>query len=95
MPRLTPDQSFYPSPSLAMAAPRPRSSPTWPCSIQTPRNPDAIAVVDLDPDASSYGQIVGQVDMPAPATSCITSGGMPAARACARIRRIRTWSGAI
>ena len=26
--------------------------------------PDALGTVDLDPDSSSYGQLVGQVDMP-------------------------------
>ena len=26
--------------------------------------PDALGVVDVDPDSSNYGQIVGQVDMP-------------------------------
>ena len=93
MPRLTPDHSFYPSPTMAMAA-EPETLAYVAMLNPDPQKPDALAVVDLDPESRRYGQLVGQVDMPAPATSCITSAGTPAARACARTRRIRTWSGA-
>jgi methanethiol oxidase len=63
MPRLTPDQSFYPSPSLAMSA-APEKLGYIALLNSNPAKPDAIAVVDLNREASSYGQIVGQVDMP-------------------------------
>ena len=29
-----------------------------------PQKPDALAVVDLDPESHGYGQLIGQVDMP-------------------------------
>ena len=63
MPRLTPDQSFYPSPGMAMAA-APEKLAYVAMLNSNPAKSDAIAVVDLDQAASSYGQIVGQVDMP-------------------------------
>ena len=94
MPKLLPDQSFYPSPTMAMQAPAetlayvallnpdpPRATPL-PCWISTRvarlRRPDR-----------------ARRTCPAPATSCTTSDGTLAARACARTRRTRTWSGAI
>ena len=95
MPKLLPDQSFYPSPTMAMqAAPEtlalrraaesrseaPRTR--WRCWMSIPAR-------------RRYGASIARVDMPAPATSCITSAGTPAARACARTRRTRTWSGGI
>ena len=55
-----PDPSFYPSPRMAMQAPaeaaglRRRVRPFA-------RQPDALAVVDVDPASASYAQIVGQV----------------------------------
>jgi methanethiol oxidase len=63
MPRLTPDQSFYPSPGLAMAA-APEKLAYVAMLNANPAKSDAIAVVDLDREASSYGQLIGQVDMP-------------------------------
>ena len=63
MPRLTPDQSFYPSPGLAMAAAPERLAYVAMLNAN-PAKSDAIAVVDLDREAPSYGRIVGQVDMP-------------------------------
>jgi selenium-binding protein 1 len=63
MPRLTPDQSFYPTPGLAMAA-APEKLAYVAMLNSNPAKSDAIAVVDLDQAASSYGRIVGQVDMP-------------------------------
>ena len=63
MPRLTPDQSFYPSPGMAMAA-APEKLAYVAMLNSNPAKSDAIAVVDLDPEAPSYGRIVGQVDMP-------------------------------
>ena len=64
MPRLTPDPSFYPSPEMAMAA-EPESLAYVAMLNPNPQQPDALAVVDLAPGSSSYGQMVSQVDMPA------------------------------
>ena len=63
MPRLTPDPSFYPSPGMAMAA-EPETLAYVAMLNPDPQRPDALAVVDLAPGSSSYGQMVSQVDMP-------------------------------
>lgn len=63
MPRLTPDQSFYPSPSMAMAA-EPERLAYVAMLNPNPQQSDALAVVDLDPGSRSYGQLIGQTDMP-------------------------------
>jgi methanethiol oxidase len=63
MPRLTPDQSFYPSPTMAIAA-DPEKLAYVAMLNPAPQKPDALAVVDLNPDSLSYGQMIGQVDMP-------------------------------
>jgi selenium-binding protein 1 len=60
-----PDQTFYPSPRMAMQAPRER------LAYVAVFNPDAsngrrdaICVLDADPKSPSYSQVVGRVDMP-------------------------------
>ena len=59
----TPDPSFYPSPRLAARAPA--ETLAYVASFDPARqHPDEIAVVDLAPASSSYGQIVGRVSMP-------------------------------
>src|SRR4029079_10412147 len=63
MPRLIPDQSFYASPANAMAAPREQLAYVAMLNPD-PSRPDAIGVVDLDPDQPSYGQLVNRLDMP-------------------------------
>ncbi|MFW5942891.1 MAG: selenium-binding family protein [Chloroflexota bacterium] len=64
MSRWTPDPTFYPSPKMAISAPRERFA--YVVGLNTGRNdnPDALLVVDLDPDSQQCGQIVSQVDMP-------------------------------
>ena len=59
----TPDQSFYPSPRMAMkAAPE---TLAYVAAFDPDRKvPDAIAVVDVDPGSSSYSKIVGTTEMP-------------------------------
>ena len=58
-----PDPTFYPSPGHAAEAP-----PEELAYLAMPRpdagRPDAIGVVDVKPGSSSYGRLVGQVDMP-------------------------------
>src|SRR6185437_12377543 len=58
-----PDQSFYPSPKMAMAAPAEKTAYD---SLLNPNEhaSDALGVVDVDPASSSYGRLIGQVDMP-------------------------------
>jgi selenium-binding protein 1 len=58
-----PDPSFYPSPRLAAKAPT--ETLAYVATFDPDRRqPDAIAVVDVDPKSSSYAQIVGTVAMP-------------------------------
>src|ERR671939_158399 len=45
-----PDPTFYPSPRMAMQAP--------------PERLAYLAVLDLDGNSETYGQVVGRVDMP-------------------------------
>ena len=65
MPRLTPDPTFYPSPRDAMEAPREKLAYV---ALLNPakERPDAIGVVDIDPDSPDYGHLVGRTDMPSP-----------------------------
>ena len=46
-------------------------------------------MLDVDPESTSYGKIVGWTDLPTRATSCTTSAGTPAAARCARGPRHR------
>jgi methanethiol oxidase len=62
MPRLTPDQSFYPSPRLAMAAAAEKLAYVAMLNPD-PQKPDALAVVDVDPASRSFGQLISQVNM--------------------------------
>ncbi|CCW35545.1 56kDa selenium binding protein (SBP56) [Chthonomonas calidirosea] len=62
--RLQPDPTFYPSPRMAMQAPKERVAFVAGLSVHPNEHPDALFVVDVDPNSASYGQIVGQVTMP-------------------------------
>ena len=66
MARLTPDPSFYASPSDAVAAPV--ETHAYVVTLNTGTNgdsaPDALTVIDLEDGSSSYGQVVGRLDMP-------------------------------
>jgi methanethiol oxidase len=64
--RLTPDPTFYASPAAAAAGERESLAyvATLNTGVNGDRRPDAIAVVDLEPGSSTYGQQVGRVDMP-------------------------------
>ncbi|MGK7312012.1 MAG: selenium-binding protein SBP56-related protein [Candidatus Longimicrobiales bacterium M2_2A_002] len=65
MARLMPDPTFYPSPTHAMEAPPEKLGYV---ALLDPRQerPDAMGVVDLDPDSPEYGKLVERVDMPSP-----------------------------
>ncbi|HLW71715.1 MAG TPA: selenium-binding family protein [Candidatus Binataceae bacterium] len=63
------DQTFYPSPRMAMQAPREKLAYVaafTPAAAQTASSPrrDAMCVLDLDPASSSYSQVVGRLEMP-------------------------------
>ena len=58
-----PDQTFYPSPRMAMQAPQEKLA--FVAMLEPKRKkPDALGVVDVDPDSKAYGKIVGCLDMP-------------------------------
>src|SRR5688500_8813007 len=65
MPQLLPDQTFYPSPTLAMSAP-PETIGYVALLNPNPNAPDAMAVIDVDADSSAYGTTVARVNMPEP-----------------------------
>ena len=89
-----PDPSFYPSPRMAMKAPA--ETLAYVAAFDPERQqPDAIAVVDVDPASPTYAQIVGTVDD----AQCRRRAApfrleRLLAPACARTRRIRMSSGA-
>ena len=61
---MRPDPTFYPSPKMAMLSP-PETLAYMALINPTKKGaPDAIGVVDLDPKSGSYGQLIGQTDMP-------------------------------
>ena len=63
MARWTPDPSFYPSPRLAMEAPAEQLAYL---ALLDPagERPDALATLDTNPESSTYGEVVGKVEMP-------------------------------
>ena len=63
----TPDPTFYPSPRLAARAPAEKLAYVAEFDPERKR-PDRLAVVDVDPQSSTYAQIVGQVERSRPAT---------------------------
>ncbi len=58
-----PDQSFYPSPKMAMEAPAEKIAYVSLLNSNE-SSADALGVVDVDPASSAYGRLIGQVDMP-------------------------------
>jgi len=63
-----PDPTFYPSPQMAMEAPREQLAYVAvlnPTGIGSSGNgrPDALAVMDVNPQSSNYGQVVSRVEM--------------------------------
>ena len=59
-----PDPTFYPSPRLAMKAPPEQLAYVAAFNPNKDGRPDAMIVVDVAPGSSSYGQMVGKVEMP-------------------------------
>ncbi|MCG8349657.1 MAG: selenium-binding family protein [Chloroflexales bacterium] len=64
MPFWKPDPSFYPSPKMAMQAPP--ESFGYVVTLNTGRNerPDALCVVDLNPQSPTYNQVVNTLELP-------------------------------
>jgi selenium-binding protein 1 len=58
------DPTFYPSPKLASQAPAETLAYVAALNANGQSKPDAMVVVDVDPQSKSYGSIVGRVDMP-------------------------------
>jgi selenium-binding protein 1 len=58
-----PDPTFYPSPRMAMEAPREELAYVVTLNTQGGR-PDALAVLDVAPGSSTYGRVVNRVEMP-------------------------------
>ncbi|MBR7836687.1 selenium-binding family protein [Actinospica durhamensis] len=63
MPLWKPDPTFYPSPREAVTAP-PEKLAYLAAFDRAAELPDAIAVLDVDPDSAEYGKVVGWTDMP-------------------------------
>ena len=61
-----PDPTFYPSPKMAMQAPAEKLAFVALLNPSNTGKPDALGVVDVEPESSGYGHILGQVDMPHP-----------------------------
>ena len=64
MAQLRPDPSFYPSPQLAAEAPPEKLAYVTMVNGTDDGRPDAIGVVELDPDSAEYGTLVWRVEMP-------------------------------
>jgi len=58
----TPDPSFYPSPRLAMQAPRERLGYVAILNVDGTK-PDALGVVGLEPGTPTYGKLIGRTEM--------------------------------
>ena len=58
-----PDPTFYPSARMAMAAP-PETLAYVVTFDPKKTKPDALCAIDLDPKQSSYGKVVGRLEMP-------------------------------
>ncbi len=58
------DPTFYPSPKMAMEAPKEKLAYLALLNPKHKGRPDAVAVVDVDPASSSFSKVVGQVEMP-------------------------------
>ena len=62
MARMIPDQTFYPSPAMAMSAPPETLAYV---AVLNPGGSDALAVLDVDASSKAFGRQIDQVDMPA------------------------------
>jgi methanethiol oxidase len=63
MPTWRPDPTFYPTPGSAMHAPAEELAYVVRSNPSGDGRPDALCVVDVSPTSTTYGTIVGQVEM--------------------------------
>jgi methanethiol oxidase len=63
-PSMLPDPTFYPSPRLAAQAPPETVAYVALINPNDDGRPDAIGVVDVDPQSTSYTKLVDRLDMP-------------------------------
>jgi methanethiol oxidase len=63
MPQWRPDQSFYPSPKMAMEATPEKIAYVALLNSQA-SGADALGVLDVDPASDRYGRLISRVDMP-------------------------------
>jgi len=63
MDRWRPDESFYPSPTMATKAP-PETLAYVALLNSDPGQPDALGVIDTNPASNGYGQMIHRIDMP-------------------------------
>ncbi len=59
-----PDPTFYPTARMAMEAPREQLAYVVTLNTEDGSRPDALCVIDVEPNSTTYGQVVGRVDMP-------------------------------
>jgi selenium-binding protein 1 len=59
---MIPDQTFYPSPAMAMSAPP--ETLAYVAMLNPGGGPDALAVLDVDVSSKGYGKQINQLDMP-------------------------------
>src|SRR4029079_6772707 len=64
MPLLIPDPTLYPSPTMGRESPPPQHAHVALVNPLNDGRPDALGVVDVDPESNAYGRLVGQTDMP-------------------------------
>ena len=62
MARMVPDQTFYPSPAMAMSAPP--ETLAYVAMLNPGSGSDAIAVLDVAPGSKAFARQIGQIDMP-------------------------------
>lgn len=60
----TPDPTFYPSAKMAMQAPRENLAYVAVLNPMGNGRPDALAVIDVDPQSPTYSQVIDRMDLP-------------------------------
>lgn len=58
------DPTFYPSPRLAMQAPKEKLAFVAALNANGDNKPDALITVNVDPASESYGEMVSRLDLP-------------------------------
>ena len=61
----TPDPTFYTSPKKAMDAPQEEIAYVAIVNPKDDGRPDAVGVMDVNPESSSFGKVISRLDLPA------------------------------